>query len=472
LFGEWGIKLKNRVKKVLFGSITRELLFTIIASLLLVVIGVIIAILVMYEYRSEDTADKMAADCNSLYVSAGRYVTRDDEGCDEYLKELGEYYELNAAVTDAEGNIILKTKNVDTDKIDTEKIRQMLLGKYYGGNNPYYQTYNIKLDNKDAQLFVWKTPQPDQIANLNEIILFIGIIPVIIVVLLIYILTRRKTKYIKEICSGIEIISQGNLDYRIDKKGVDELSILSDKINSMSIDLKNIMEEERNAQRFKSELITNVSHDLRTPLTSLTSLIGYIQLANDEKISLKDKEKYIEISLQKSNKLKNLINDLFEYSKLESGGIKLEKEEINIIEIIEQSIGELSILARERNMIFSKNFSKNIILKVDPNKIGRVFENIISNAVKYSTEGSTIHIEVFEKHDGVIISFENTIDEEFEDNAERLFDRFYRADKARNSEQGGSGLGLAIAKNIIELHGGIIWAESEEKIFRINIELN
>ena len=220
----------------------------------------------------------------------------------------------------------------------------------YKRNDTFYQRYDIKLDNKDAQLFVWKTPQPDQIANLNKIILFIGIIPVIIVVLLIYILTRRKTKYIKEICSGIEIISQGNLDYRIDKKGVDELSILSDKINSMSIDLKNIMEEERKAQRFKSELITNVSHDLRTPLTSL---IGYIQLANDEKTSLKDKEKYIEISLQKSNKLKNLINDLFEYSKLESGGIKLEKEDINIIEIIEQSIGELSILARERNMTFS-----------------------------------------------------------------------------------------------------------------------
>ena len=462
--------MKNKIKKVLFGSITRELLLVIIVSLGVVVIGVMTAIAMFYDNASKDTTDKMVADANSLYVQVARYVTRDDEGCNEFFKKLGEYYEYDAAITDANGNIILKTENVNTDKIDTEKVRanpSRTVG--YNRNDTFYQRYEIKLDNKDAQLFVWKTPQPDQIANLNKIILFIGIIPVIIVVLLIYILTRRKTKYIKEICSGIETISQGNLDYRIDKKGVDELSILSDKINSMSIDLKNIMEEERNAQRFKSELITNVSHDLRTPLTSL---IGYIQLANDEKTSLKDKEKYIEIALQKSNKLKNLINDLFEYSKLESGGIKLEKEEINIIEIIEQSIGELSILARERNMTFSKNFSKSIILNVDPNKIGRVFENIISNAVKYSTEGSTININAFEKNDGVIITFENTIDEEFEENAERLFDRFYRADKARNSEQGGSGLGLAIAKNIIELHGGRIWAESEEKIFRMNIKLN
>ena len=470
MFGEWGIKLKNKIKKVLFGSITRELLLVIIVSLGVVVIGVMTAIIMLYANSSKDTTDKIVADSNKLFVSVGRYVTREDEGCNEYLKKLGKYYELNAAITDANGNIFLKTEKVNTDKIDTEKVRQILQGS--GGfktKDTIYQKYDIKLDNKEAQLFVWKTPQPDQIANLNKIILFIGIIPVIIVVLLIYILTRRKTKYIKEICSGIEIISQGNLDYRIDKKGVDELSILSDKINSMSIDLKNIMEEERNAQRFKSELITNVSHDLRTPLTSL---IGYIQLADNDKTSLKDKEKFTKIALQKSNKLKNLINDLFEYSKLESGGIKLEKEDVNIIEIIEQSIGELSILAGERNITFHKDFSNSIILNIDPNKIGRVFENIISNAVKYSTEGSTVNISVFEKSDGVIITFENTIDEEFEENAEILFDRFYRADKARNSEQGGSGLGLAIAKNIIELHGGRIWAESEEKIFRINIKLN
>ena len=469
MFGEWGIKLKNRIKKVLFGSITRELLLVIIVSLGVVVIGIMIAIAMFYDNASKDTPVKMGADSNSLYVQVTRYVTRDDESCNEFFKKLGEYYEYDAAITDANGNIILKTENVNVDKIDTEKVRKILQGPSYKRNDTFYQRYEIKLDNKDAQLFVWKTPQPDQIANLNKIILFIGIIPVIIVVLLIYILTRRKTKYIKEICRGIEIISQGNLDYRIDKKGVDELSILSDKINSMSIDLKNIIEEERNAQRFKSELITNVSHDLRTPLTSL---IGYIQLANNEKTLLNDKEKYIEIALQKSNKLKKLINDLFEYSKFESGGIKLEKEEINIVEIIEQSIGELSILTRERNITFHKNFSNSIILNADANKIGRVFENVISNAVKYSTEASTININAFKKNGGVIITFENAIDEEFKDNAERLFDRFYRADKARNSEQGGSGLGLAIAKNIIQMHGGRIWAESEQKIFRINIKLN
>lgn len=462
--------MKNRIKKVLFGSITRELLLVNIMSFALVVIGVIIAIGMLYANSDiKDTPDKMIAESNSLYVEVGRYVTRGDEGSNNYLKQLGKQYGFNAAVTDSKGNIILKTVNVNTDKIDVEMVQQILQGKPYGHNDTFYQMYNVKLENKDAKLFVWKSPQLNQIANMNEIILLVGILPVIIVVLLIYILTRRKAKYIKDICRGIETISLGNLDYRIDKKGVDELSVLSDKINSMSIDLKNMMEDERKAERLKSELITNVSHDLRTPLTSL---IAYLQLADDDKTSLRDKEKFTEIALQKSNKLKKLIDDLFEYSKLESGSIKLGKEEINIVEIIEQSIGELSILAKKRNITFHKSFSNSIFLKVDPNKIGRVFENVISNAVKYSVEGGIVNIDISQKDDGVIICFENIIDEAFEENAEKLFDRFYRTDEARNSEQGGSGLGLAIAKNIIELHGGIIWAEIEQKIFKMNIRLN
>ncbi|AGK97144.1 HAMP domain-containing sensor histidine kinase [Clostridium pasteurianum] len=462
--------MKNRIKKILFGSITRELLLVNIVSFALVVIGVIIAIGMLYaNFDSKDTPDKMIADANSLYVEVGRYVTREDEGSNNYLKQLGKHYGFNAAVTDSRGNIILKTANVNTDKIDVEKVQQIFQGKAYRSNDTFYQIYNVKLGNKDAMLFVWKLPQLNRITNIGKIIVLIGILPVIIVVVLIYILIRRKAKYIKDICRGIETISQGNLDYRIDKKGVDELSILSDKINSMTIDLKNIMEDERKAERLKSELMTNVSHDLRTPLTSL---IAYLQLADDDKTSLKDKEKFTEIALQKSNKLKKLIDDLFEYSKLESGAIKLGKEEINIVEIIEQSIGELSILAKKRNITFHKSFSNSIFLKVDPNKIGRVFENVISNAVKYSTEGSTIYIDISQKNDGLIISFENIINEIFEENVEKLFDRFYRTDEARNSEQGGSGLGLAIAKNIIELHGGIIWAEVEQKNFKMNIRLN
>lgn len=293
---------------------------------------------------------------------------------------------------------------------------------------------------------------------------------IITILLLLYLLVRRKAEYIKNICNDIKIISEGNLDYKIGIHGHDELAILAKEINNMSLKLKNKIEEERASERLKNELITNVSHDLRTPLTAL---IGYIQLAADDKMSFEDKDKYAKISLEKSKKLKILIDDLFEYSKLESGGIKLEKVKVNIIEIIEQDIGELSIKAKERYVGFNKNFKNSKVeLLVDPNKIARVFENIIGNAVKYSVEGSDVNINLYENDENVIISFENISESISEEDLDKIFSRFYRTDESRNSEIAGTGLGLAIAKNIVELHEGRIWAQNQDNKFIINIELN
>ncbi len=291
-----------------------------------------------------------------------------------------------------------------------------------------------------------------------------------IAIIVIYLLGSRKALYIKNIYKGINTISEGNLDCKIKIQGYDELAILSKEINNMSANLKNKIEEEKAAERLKSELITNISHDLRTPLTTL---IGYIQLVVDDKTSFEDKSKYAKISLEKSKKLKGLIDDLFEYSKLESGGIKLEKVKVNIIEIIEQSIGELSIQAKERYIGFNKNFENSKVeLLVDPNKISRVFENVIGNAIKYSVEGSNVNINLYENDENVIISFENVVDSILEEDLEKIFNRFYRTDESRNSEVSGSGLGLTIAKSIVDLHGGGIWAENKEDKFIINIELN
>ncbi|WP_234117755.1 sensor histidine kinase [Clostridium hydrogenum] len=292
---------------------------------------------------------------------------------------------------------------------------------------------------------------------------------IITILILIYLLVRRKAEYIKSICHGIKIISEGNLDFKIKVSGHDELAILAEEINNMSLKLKNKIQEEKNAERLKSELITNVSHDLRTPLTSL---IGYIQLAVNDNMSTEEKDKYAKVSLEKSQKLKILIDDLFEYSKLESGGVKLEKVKVDIIEIMEQSIGELSIQASEKGVRFNKNFKNGKLeLLIDPSKIARVFTNIIENAVKYSVEGSNININLYETGKNIIINFENVVDSVLEENLEKVFNRFYRTDESRNSETAGSGLGLAIAKNIVELHGGRIWAQSENNRFIINVEL-
>ena len=398
--------MKNKIKELLFGSVTRELLFFILSLIAILVAVDVIKDISLYGMSwFIDTAMR-----NIIYGFESGFIP------------------LIVII------LLISFSNIINELLFGTRIREIL----------------------STVLFT--------------ILSFIFFRISITILIIIYLLVRRKADYIVNICNGIKVISEGNLEYRIKIKGHDELALLSKEINNMSQKLQNKIEEERAAERLKTELITNVSHDLRTPLTSL---IGYMQLAANDNISPEDKDKYAKISLEKSKKLKALIDDLFDYSKLESGGIKLEKAKVNIIEIIEQSIGELSIQAKERNIGFNKNFKNTKVdLLIDPGKIARVFENIIGNAVKYSVEGKEVNINLYENDEKLIISFENIVDNFSEENIEKVFNRFYRTDESRNSETSGSGLGLAIAKSIIELHEGIILAKGEENKFIINIELN
>lgn len=450
------------MKKLLFTSITRELLLVNILSFTIVVMGVFITVGILI--TRPNTVDKILAASNNVYVEVNRYVTRKDADCEEYLKELAKLYDVNAAITDSKGNIILKSENVYTNTIDLSYIEKILQESFKGGE--FYQLYDVHIDNEQAKLIVWKLTNTS-----HDVIkyVYISLISPIGAILLIYFLTRRKTEYIKHISDGITRIYHGDLDYKIDSKGFDELGILADKINNMSISLKSKIEDEKAAEKLKGELITNVSHDLRTPLTSL---IGYLQLMQSGKISEENKQKYLKTAVEKADKIKVLIDDLFEYSKLESGGVKLEKEEVNIIEIIEQSIGEIAILAMRADICFKKEYEiVKLYLIVDPYKIGRVFENILSNAVKYSLRESNVYIDIVEKNDNVIISFENTTNNLSEEYAERIFDRFYKVDQSRNSQIDGSGLGLAIAKSIVKLHNGDIWVEIKNEKFKVHVKL-
>ncbi len=255
----------------------------------------------------------------------------------------------------------------------------------------------------------------------------------------------------------------------MEKKGFDELGTLSDEINNMSLNLNNMINREKSIQKSKDELITNISHDLRTPLTSL---MGYLYLINDKNVSIEDKEVYSKKSMERAEKLKVLIENLFEYSKLESGAINLEICNVNIIEIIEQIIGELSIIASKSQISFVKRYSiTKLNLNIDPYLISRVFQNILSNAIKYSVKNSEVYIDIVHNVNDTIISFQNLSSRELSsEDMNKIFDRFYMGDKSRNSHKNNSGLGLAIVKDIVDLHGGEVWAESTDNIFKMYIK--
>lgn len=451
--------MKNKIIRNI-SSLNIKFILINVLSVLIIVCGIYG---IMSFYNANTTSGKVN-NFNSAFVAAREFISRNDSSCEEYLNNVAELYSVNAAVIDRDGKILLKSKKVKEDKLDVEILRKWFQERYNDGN--FYQMYDITIDNNTEKLVIW-TEQPMHYSE--EKMLCILMIPVIIAMLITFFLTNRKVKYIKTISEGAVEFSNGNLDYRIKKKGNDELGFLAQSMNDMAAKLKENMEKERAQEKFKTELITNVSHDLRTPLTSL---IAYMQLVGDEKTTEENKKKYTAVSIEKAYKLKQLIEDLFEYSKLESGGIYLNKSQVNIVEILEQSIGELFIEAQKRNMNFKKEYkTSKVILNVDSSKLGRVFENLLSNAVKYGVEETDIFVNLTEHDEYVTIVFENEVTSEVSDDTLKLFDRFYRDDKSRNSKVSGSGLGLAISKNIVELHKGEIWAECENNIFKLYVKI-
>ncbi|WP_297421790.1 HAMP domain-containing sensor histidine kinase [Clostridium sp.] len=451
--------VKNKIIRSL-SSLNIKFILMNVLSVLIIVFG----IYGIMSFFNENTVDEKINNFNSAFVKAQEYVNRNDKSCEGYLEKVSELYDVNIAVIDRNGQILLKSRNVEKEDFNIDNLVKYFHREYEDGN--FYQWYDITIDNQTEKLVIW-IKQPTSFSE--NTMLCILMIPVIIAMLLTFFLTNRKVKYIKTIAEGASEFSIGNLDYRIKKKGLDELGFLAESMNNMAERLKENIEKERAQEKFKTELISNVSHDLRTPLTSL---IAYLQLVENEKTTEENKKKYTTISIEKAYRLKQLIEDLFEYSKLECGGLDLEKKEVNIIEILEQSIGELFIEAQKRNVNLKKEFKNSkVILKVDSGKLGRVFENLLSNAVKYGVEGTDVYVNLKEYDEYVAITFENETASEFLDDTLKLFNRFYRGDKSRNSKVSGSGLGLAISKNIVELHKGEIWAECENNIFKIHVKI-
>ena len=275
--------------------------------------------------------------------------------------------------------------------------------------------------------------------------------------------------YIEELAKGLLEISKGNLNYRVMEKSEDELGSLANNINYMAAELEHKIERERQIERAKNELITNVSHDLRTPLTSI---MGYLRLLKDKKYETIDQhDNYVDIAYGKAEKLKGLMEDLFEYTKLSNETIQLNWQKVALNELLEQLIEELVPVSEENQLSFITELpTEKVLVDLDSDKIVRVFENLLMNAILYSYKPGEIFVGLTWENDIITVIVKNNGEEISKDDLENLFDRFYRVEKSRSSLTGGSGLGLAIAKNNIDLHDGKIWAESEGESIAIYVQ--
>lgn len=274
----------------------------------------------------------------------------------------------------------------------------------------------------------------------------------------------KKIKSFNAIKEGVERIKDGDIHHHIDVGGKGEFSKLAANINSMTDGLKKAVDSELKSERLKTELITNVSHDIRTPLTSI---ITYVDLLKKEKDPAKVAE-YVEVLDQKSKRLKLLTDDLFEAAKASSGNIPVQLERIDIGSLINQGLGEVSDKIEELGLEFKFNYPKEkVYIQADGKLLWRSIENVLSNIFKYALRGSRVYIDIEEAGNEILLTFKNISAYELNISADELMERFKRGDESRTSQ--GSGLGLSIAESLTEIQKGKFMIQVDGDLFKTMI---
>ena len=302
--------------------------------------------------------------------------------------------------------------------------------------------------------------------NMIYIVVLLGIAVFLLVFTLF---VNKKVKYIKFLSSEVKVIKDEDFGKTIEVRGPDELAELCSSINNMSLELREKIDNEKKIEQNKNELITNVSHDLRTPLTSI---LGYVDLLKQN--GFEDKEKFVEyISIidERSKSLNTLINELFEYTKLNSHDIKLNYSTVEIGSLVEQLSGEYSLIFKKEGLeLISEIPEEDIFVDIDIQMIVRALENLLINAKKYSVRNSQVLVKLLQESNDIVISVENKVENISQDDLDNLFERFYKVDKARKTGDS-TGLGLSIVKRGVELHKGLVKAELINGVIKFKIIL-
>ncbi|UKS25158.1 HAMP domain-containing histidine kinase [Paenibacillus sp. HWE-109] len=290
--------------------------------------------------------------------------------------------------------------------------------------------------------------------------------------LIFFFLMRPIVRKVRTLADGLMAIANGDLNYRVPLPGQDELGEVAQNINYMAEQLQSMMKRERQIETSKMELITHVSHDLRTPLTSI---IGYLNLLkNDDYQDLDEHKRYIHNAFNKTQQMKKLIDDLFEYTRLTSGDANLTFQVIDLNSLLEQIIIEFEPIAQELSLTIRKDWEQqSLFAHVDVERLVRAIDNLLMNALKFSLKPGEITVRLAERDHLVVLAVENWGSPITKEQEKLLFERFYKAEPSRRDRDvpSGAGLGLSIANYIVELHGGRIGLKHANGHFTFYIEL-
>lgn len=323
--------------------------------------------------------------------------------------------------------------------------------------------YNHKFADGFVHFFMWFHMPEQQAIDFywkvigNNKIYFMGAGFLLLFSLFFYFVLSRITQYLKEINQGIEnILSDFNEPVRFKPA----LRPLEDSLNEIKMTIRRQEQEAIESEKKKNDLVVFLAHDLKTPLTSIVAYLSILETKPD--MPEEERKKYTHISLEKAIRLGELINEFFEITKFNLQDIVLEPGNLDLSMMLEQIADELYAVLKEKNLRCDVQIDDTLMIYGDADKLARVFDNLLRNAIAYCDKGTAIRIQAKERHQEIEIVVANEGEKIPEEELSAIFEKFYRVDGSRSSKTGGAGLGLAIAKEIVELHHGTIRAESDE----------
>lgn len=284
--------------------------------------------------------------------------------------------------------------------------------------------------------------------------------------LFFYIALSKMITYLEDVEKEIgKLVSRSTEPIHL----ITELEPIETKLNNIKYTLERQEREVQESEQRKNDLVVFLAHDLKTPLTSIVAYLSMLQ--SHPELSEAERSKYTGSSLEKAIRLGKLIEEFFEITKFNAQDIVLEKTELNLSRMLEQIADEMYGVFQEKRLECQVEAAEDVIVPADPDKLARVFDNLMRNAVAYCDRETTIHIQVSQDKDNAKIVFINEGPKIANDKLQHIFEKFFRADNSRSSETGGAGLGLAIAREIVELHGGQIQAQSDDHETRFIVSL-
>ncbi|MBU9712154.1 sensor histidine kinase [Evansella tamaricis] len=437
----------------------RVRLLTAFLSIIILPVVTIIGFFAFFSYQLDQLSEEQNLEIDNILSEINQEIIENYHSISEtqiffsQIEHILEQYNIEIIITSEERELLFDSKDikpVDDDFMFT--MRQSQVQTLSG------DIYNIEIKSNTLDL------SPNQSYNKIITTIFIsvgsGILLLIILVIVwtIYI-SRTILQPLKQIYTATEEMTEGNLSYPIEYKKKDEIGRFINGFNTMRDHLRQSIAKQQQYEQNRKELIATISHDLRTPLQSIK---GYVEGINDGIVQNEEmKKRYLQVILSKTEQLDRLIEDLFEFSKIELDQLVMDKILINSGKFFTTLLKDAESDCQQHDVELKVEGSiPSVVLHMDPKRIEQVFTNLIDNALQYGGKRIVVHFETDKEANRLTVHVKDNGPGISEEDVPNIFNRFYRGEKSRSREHGGTGLGLAIVKSIIESHDGTVWVES------------